>query len=427
VSRARLRRLTPCLLVVALSTSLPHRTARAEDEATKVRVTTFLLSHEGVEDALLVAGMRALDDALRRNPRLEMKDLDTRLADFAQEIPSEQVDEGRRALADGEKALSLRELTTALRQLRQAVDVLSRVLPFIKKQELAEAMLALGVTYCESGDKKACRAQFTRLLVWRSDHKYDPTKFPDKHLGLFEEVKKEVLAMRRGSLEIRSEPPAAQAYVDGRYVGVTPAFAEGLIVGDHFITLKREGYRKAVQPVSVSGKVQGLVELKLERSGKFLLVEQALRSVEKELGHDRLEGDIDNLKEVLYLDHAVFVRAKRIGAGRLRLECMLYDLRSHRRLSTETREIAEGETEKVLAQQASALYVNVRYEADLVAPKDEPIPITQQKRKAIYRRWWFWTVIGAVAVGVAATTGVVVDKYRPRSCGEGNYCPGFTF
>ncbi len=424
---ARLRRLSPLLLSVAIYASLPAAAASAAEEEAKVRVTTFLLSRDGIEEGLLVPGMHALDEALRRNPRLEMKDLDTRLADFAQEIPTEQVEEGRRLLQDGEKALSLRELPSALRQLKQAADLLSKVLPFIKKQELAEAMSALAVAQCESGDKRGCRATFQRLLVWRSDHKYDPAKFPERHLALFEEVKKELLAARRGSLEIRSDPPAAQAYVDGRYVGVTPASAEGLIAGEHFVTLKREGYRKTVTPASVSTKVQGTIDVKLERSGKFLLVEQALKAVEREVGHDRLAPDVDNLKEVLYLDHAVFVRARRAGAGRIRIESQLYDLRSRRRLATETREFADGESEKMLAQQATALYVNVRYDAELETPKDEPIPLARQQRKALYRRWWFWTVIGAVAVGVAVTTGLVVDRYKPQSCGDGNYCPGFTF
>ena len=66
-----------------------------------VRVTTFLMKHPGLEDQTLVAVMRALDDGLKRNPRLEMKDLDTRLADFAQEVPQEQIDEGRLLLAGG--------------------------------------------------------------------------------------------------------------------------------------------------------------------------------------------------------------------------------------------------------------------------------------------------------------------------------------
>ena len=419
-----IRRYVTLLLCVALAA--PH-TASADEEA-KVRVTTFLLEHKGIDDAILVPGMRALDDSLRRNPRLEMKDLDTRLADFAQETPQDQVDEGRRLLDEGQKALTARDLASAAKLLRGSVEVLGKVLPFIKKQELAESMMAYAVTLCESGDKKGCRAQFQRLLTWRTDQKYEPARYPERYLGLFEEVRKELDKARRGSLEIRTDPPAAQAYIDGRYVGVTPASAEGLLSGEHFVTLKREGYRKAVQAVNVSTKVQGTIEVKLERSGKFLLVEQALTALERSLGHDVLDADVDNLKEVLFIDHAVFVRARRASPGRIRLEAYLYDLRSRRRLATETHEIADNEGEKLLTQQGAALYMNVRYDTELEAPKDEPIPLAaRQRRQPVYKRWWFWTVIGVVAVGVGVTAGVVTEKYKPQSCGAGNYCPGFTF
>jgi hypothetical protein len=415
-------------LVVALACAAAASPARAEEETTKVHVTTFLLDHKGIEDAVLVPGMRKLDDALRKNPRLEMKDLDTRLADFAQEVPSEQVDEGRRLLADGQKAVAARDWAGAVKSLRGAVESLSRMLPFIKKQELAEAMCALGVARHEAGDKKGARQEFLRLLVWRPDHKYDTTKYPDRLLGLFEDAKKEIDKAKRGSLEIRSDPPAAQAYVDGRYVGVTPATAEGLVIGEHFVTLKREGFHKAVQPVTVSAKVQGTAEFKLERSAKFLLVEEALRAVEKQIGRDRLEPDVDNLKEVLFLDHAVFVRAQRVSAGKIRILAYLYDLRSRRRLATETHEVQDGEGEKLLARQAAALYLNVKYDAELEAPAEEPVPIAKPAPKPIYKRWWFWTIIGGVAVAVGATTGVLVNNYKPKSCGGvGDPCFGFSF
>src|SRR6185369_8324360 len=102
-------------------------------------------------------------------------------------------------------------------------------------------------------------------------------------------------------------------------------FGEGLVVGEHFITLKKEGFRKAVMPANVSPKEQGVVNVPLERSGKFLLVQQALDAVEKTLGSDKLDNNVDNLKEVLFIDHAVFVRPKPGAAGMVDVEAYLYD------------------------------------------------------------------------------------------------------
>jgi hypothetical protein len=389
-----------------------------------VRVTTFMLDHSGVDENAVPPIMRAIGDGLKRNPRLEMKDLETRLAEFAQEMPQDQIDEGRAALADGQKSLQSLEMGAAIKKLNQAVDVLAKVLPHIKKQELADAMMALAAAEFLNGDKKGAAKTLLRLLVWRPDYKLDTQKYPPELIAPLEDARKEVDKLKRGSLEIHSEPPAAQAYVDGKYLGVTPTFAEGLPVGEHWVTFKREGYRKAVMPAIVNSKTQQLVELTLERSGKYLLVEQSLQGVETTLGQDQLDAGADNLKEVLFIDHAVFVRAKPAkAAGSLDVEAYLYDVRSRRKLSRVTKTVPIAEAEKQLASVPSALYLNVNYDAELEAPKDAPIP-KAKKRTPFYATWWFWTASGVVVAGII-TAAIVIP--RPKDCGGGTFCPGFSF
>ena len=142
----------------------------------------------------------------------------------------------------------------------------------------------------------------------------------------------------------RSAPSraAAQAYVDGRFVGVTPNFAEGLPVGEHWVTLKKEGYKKAVMAATASAKMQQTVSFVLERSSKYLLVEQALHSVEKSLGAAQLDGSIDNLKEVLFVDHGIFVRVTPAAPGFIHVDAFLYDLRTRKQLARVTRDVNAG-------------------------------------------------------------------------------------
>jgi hypothetical protein len=385
-------------------------------------VTTFLLEHPDIEDQALVPVMRALDDGLKRNPRLDFKDLDTRLADFAQEVPQEQIDEGRQLLADGQKALTALELAVAIKKLEQAIEILSRVLPHIKKAELADAMMALGAAHFENGDKRTARTVFLRLLTWRTDYRVDVTRHPPALIPIVEEVRKEVERARRGSVEIRSEPAGAQAYIDGRFVGVTPTFAEGLPVGEHWVTLKKEGFKKAVMPGTVSAKVQQLVSIVLERSSKYLLVEQALRSVEKTLTEPVLDSSADNLKEVLFVDHGVFVRVGAAAPGFMKVDALLYDLRTRKLLSRVTREVKPSEAEKALEPLAAQLYLNVSYDLELQAPKDAPPPKVVARRK-FYKTWWFWTACGA------AVTGIVLGATlapRPKDCG-GSPCFAVTY
>ena len=198
---------------------------------------------------------------------------------------------------------------------------------------------------------------------------------PSKLLPIFEDAKKEVDRSKRGSIEIHSDPAAAQAYVDGRFVGVTPTSGhEGLTVGERTsLTLKKEGFHKAVQPVTVSAKVQGGAEMKLERSAKFLLVEEALKGRRATARPRRLRSrtSVDSLKEVLYLDQAVFVPEPRRQRAeqRIRIDSYLYDLRSHRRLSSETpRDQRRRRRKSSLAKEAASLYVNVKYDAESWKP-----------------------------------------------------------
>jgi hypothetical protein len=396
--------------------------ARAEGPPA-VPVTTFLLEHQGLDEQALVPVLRTLDDGLKRNPRLDFKDLDTRLADFAQEVPQEQIDQGRQLLSDGQKAMTALELGPAIRKLEQAIEILSRVLPYIKKAELADAMMALGAAHFENGDKREARTTFLRLLTWRGDYHVDVNKYPPALLVAVEDARKEVEKTRRGSIEIRSEPAAAQAYVDGRFVGVTPTFSEGLPIGEHWVTLKKEGYKKAVMPATVSAKVQQLVSFVLERSSKFLLVEQGLKSVEKSLGAQQLDASADNLKEVLFVDHGIFVRVTAAAPGFMKVDSFLYDLRTRKLLARVTRDVKQGEAEKSLQPLASQLYMNVSYDAELQAPKDAPPPKVVERRK-FYKTWWFWTACGA------AVTGVVLGATlapRTKDCGNGNFCFAVTY
>jgi hypothetical protein len=404
-------------LAVAVAVSLVAVAARA-DGPHPVPVTTFPLQHPGVDDQALVPVMRALDDGLKRNPRLDFKDLDTRLADFAQEVPQDMIEQGRTLLTDGQKALTSLEIGPAIKKLEQAIDILSKVLPYIKKQELADAMMALGAARFENGEKREARAVFLRLLTWRSDYHVDVNRYSPPLLLAVEEARKEVERARRGSLEIHSEPAGAQAYVNGRFVGVTPTTSEGLTIGEHWVTLKKEGYKKAVMPAMVSAKVQQTVSFVLERSSKFLLVEQALKSVEKSLGAPELEASVDNLKEILFVDHGVFVRVSAAAPGFMKVDSFLYDLRTRKLMARVTRDVKEGEADKTLQPLASQLYMNVSYESELQAPKDAPPPKVVERRK-FYKTWWFWTACGA------ATAGIVLGATlapKPKDCGSGNFC-----
>lgn len=55
-----------------------------------------------------------------------------------------------------------------------------------------------------------------------------------------------------GSLNIESTPNFAKVFIDGKEVGETPKFVSELLVGEHEIKLKKEGYEDYVETLSIS-------------------------------------------------------------------------------------------------------------------------------------------------------------------------------
>lgn len=399
--------------------------AAAPAKARRLRVTIAPLPSPGVSESAMVAVQRELGESLKRNSHLDMKDLDVRLADFAQEIPADQVDFARDSYSKGKELLYKLEVDKAIAQLADAVDQLVAVLPYIKKQELADAMMGLAVAQMQKGNTKAMQQTLRRLLTWRPTYQPDSTIPPQMNDPL-EAARTTVSQLPQGQIKILSEPPGAQVFVDGDYIGVSPTTASGLAVGEHYVTFKRLGYKRGLRVAQVTAAgVQVLDNLK--RAEKYLLVEQALARTAPQMGQSPLDPVVDNLRETLFLDHLVFLQAKK-GAtdDELLLKSYLYDLRTRRLLSekdSRVRLLAGGVPQAgTLASLADSAYANVDYSGGLAAPVDAPPP-KQAENKPLYKRWWFWTALGVIVAGGASAVAVGVLTRSP-SCPGGHVCTG---
>lgn len=388
----------------------------------QLHVTTFLMEHRGVSEKQTLTILHNLDDDLRRNARLDLVSLDTRLADFAQEIPQDEISQAAQAIKDGQEALTAIEPAKAAKLFEQAVLAYSKVLPYIKKQELADAMMMLAWAQFELGEASRSHATLLRLLTWRPDYQLNTTTFPPSLGPSVERARREVSRAARGAIEITSAPAGAQVYVDGRYVGVTPTSTEGLPVGEHWVTLKKEGFRKAVESINVSAQVMGRVESALERSKKYLLVEQALKTIGPQIGKPELDPRANDLKEILFIDQAVFINVLPGQGKSLIVRLSLYDLRNHRLLKNLEKTVPTSGLMDATASLGTDLYSNVSYDAEPVAPA-LPAVALQVRRRPFYKTWWFWTVTGAVVAGV--TVGAILAP-KPRDCG-GNFCVGISY
>jgi hypothetical protein len=418
-------------------------------------VTVLLLPHGDVPAELADRVLHALEQALDDNRQLDVKDAGKLLADFAGEVPTDDVDAARKLAKEGEDLLADMRPREALDKLGDAVRRLESVMPFIHKQEVAEATLSLAVAQALEGNRAAARSTFAQLLVWRPRMETDSTRIPPDLMPLYDDARREVARLPRGSVEIVSDPPGAVVYVDGRLVGSTPTTAEGLTVGTHFVTCKREGYVKLVTRAQVSAHLQQTVRVSLERSRKYLLLAQSIERSQNAFGAPQAVDAMVDLRTFLYIDQVVFVRLERGAEGQVGVDAALYDVRSRRRLSqvhrsflTAPGEPMPGERDSLLTppgermpqerqglgtasaatpalvergagELASALYLGVPYDGQLLLPLPEQPPPAAQKR-SIYTRWWFWTALGAAA----AAAIVIPLSALPEDRSTPGYRPG---
>jgi hypothetical protein len=135
-------------------------------------------------------------------------------------------------------------------------------------------------------------------------------------------------------------------------------------------------------------------------------IEEKVAALRKKLGRlvvtcrlDGAELSIDGKSaRTLPLDHDVYLAP---GAHQVTVARQGF-LRFDQRVS-----LAAGERKELLAVLAP---VPAAATAPTAGPTPEPAAESDAPRsKPIYKRWWFWTVVGAVVVG-AATAGIVASQ-----------------
>lgn len=413
------------LLLAKADAPNPASTGSASSKAPRLRVTIAVLPGSDVSEDLQVALQRDFGEALRKNARLDMKDLDVRLAEFAQEMPFDQVELARTTLQKGKDALFKMEVDSAIMQLSDAVDQLIAVLPYIKKQELADAMMAVAVAHYQKGKTPPMQQALKRLLTWRPNYTPDPAQVPPQMNDAIEAARQQVGQAPRADLKVTSEPAGAQVFVDGDYIGVAPLTVPGLATGEHYVTLKKLGYKRGLRVAQVKESGGSPVVGKLQRSEKYLLVEQAIAKVTPQMGQSPIDSVVDNLRETLFLDQTVFMKVRKGGGDEVELSAYLYDLRSRRLLSQQTTKLRapSGVPQSgALATVSDRLYTGVSYDGGLQAPVDAPPPPPADTRP-LYKRWWFWAAVGVIAVGTVTAIAVGASQ-RNTSCPSGHVCTG---
>jgi hypothetical protein len=292
------------------------------------------------------------------------------------------------------------------------VELFEQNLEAVRREQLIDAMMIAAVARCRTGRARECETGFARVLVFREGHEYDEARYPAEYADVFARVRSRTLSAARGTLVVETEPEGAEIYVDGRSYGPSPARVDGLLVGDHYVTVKHLGYERIIRRATLDGSEStARYELQPNERSQLVASDEFQRVLRGELGEERAGPNLRSLGNTLGAAQVLVGVVRPIGESQVHVQVWLYDIRTRFLLSSAEGTITEDEAGTVTARQmAVRLYEGVDLAGGIAAPEDGG-PGGGERQPELWEQWWFWTVVGVVVVagGVGIGAGVAAS------------------
>jgi len=403
-----------CVAIAAATSG----TARAQEGdgrgPRRVTSTVLVISDDGVPVGLstnIAIGLRRGISGVQGVRYLDAAD---QLA--ARGVP-EEVDDAIQQLDAIADQLNTGDAEDAARRLDEMLALFEQNIASVKRATLVDAYMLSAIAGCRLNRRRRCDEGFERVLVFREEATYDAQRYPSEYGARFDEARSRIGVRARTTLTIATQPEGAEVFVDGRSVGPSPATADSLLPGDHYVTVKLLGYEKQIERVTVP-ETGGEAHLDLRSLRDILMVQQTLPRIRQDLGSERASNMLVRFATGrLAVDQVAVTVLRPDTGGDVHADVFLYDIRSRLLLARRAATVPGGErAQEGASRLGTMLYRNVDLTGQVVAPEDtvivDPAP-------PLWKRWWFWT-----AVGVVVVSGVVAIIYATRS--EQTVPDGFT-
>ena len=401
------------LAVSALAVvSSRSETARAQEPGPRrVTATALLVTQDGVSPAQATNVGIGVRRGIEADTRL-------RFADPVDLLSDASVPEDIRAAIDDLDAIAelvrSGDASVAQRRARAALQAFEMALVAVKRTALIDAYMLDAVALCRMNERRQCIDAFRRVVVFRESIEYDASRYPADYAALFAQTKAQVLAGPRGSVQVVTDPAGAEIFVDGRSFGPAPAVADGLLVGDHFVTIKRVGFEKLIASITVEPDRMATARFPLQPIQRALLLERDLSRLPTELGEDRAGPIISGLTGYLFANQAVIGLLRPAEGGGVDVALYLYDLRTRFLLKERRATVPDADATERTTALVAELYDDVDTSGQVDAPEDGA-PRVVAPARPLWERWWFWTAIGVVLVsGVVVAFAINTDPLVPK-------------
>jgi hypothetical protein len=269
----------------------------------------------------------------------------------------------------------------ALQTMARAEQTLTQ-LPITSRtlRPLVRVLLARAKMLHELGKNKEAARALARVIVIAPDIKLDRAMFPPKIIKLLDKRRRRA---EKGSLAIQSSIAGITVWIDGRRRGASPVTLS-LPTGIHYVAVGEMGAARGSRVVVKKGQT---VSIKLDPPTRKT-DDTSLKAKARALG----------------ADWALIVKVVAKG-GRFKLVVRALPtdpLRLPRSLSTS-------------AYQKNQLGTAAAKLADKLAKRLKKQVRKDDKSQPFYKKWWFWTAVGAAVVGGTVTAVVLGTQQSSKS------------
>lgn len=216
----------------------------AADDAARPAVG-FVLGRGGAAAKLAVDLQRDVRQALSERKDLVLPDLDERLDDDGSAAHRPLLEEARAFVQAGKAAYEEVDLEVAQQKLDLARERLESQAAWLTEPGvLRECLVYLGASWVLSGEVERGIEHFSRALDLGGDSGIDRDVFPPDIQEVFERARKQSAQQARGALSVSIEPLGAEVFLDFAYRGGAPLQLDGLRPGPHLLVARKDGFRR---------------------------------------------------------------------------------------------------------------------------------------------------------------------------------------
>lgn len=274
-------------------------------------------------------------------------------------------------------------------------------------KSLADAHFFTAALALQNGGKaqaKKAQEEFVRALLLNPDLTCDPQVYGADVKKAFDKALGEVSNRPSAPLSIDSSPPGAMVSLRGKELGRTPISSPPSVpVGRHLVVFSKPGYEPSGALADVT-KDGASVKPSLKAVSGYAEVRDAAGAVvSKGVG---VKGAIPSGGKKL--GEVVKARFLVLSDG---TTAEVWDVESGNRVTGMSMSAEElGATARKISDFIAKPGAVAVADADVSGSDAEP-----SAGGPVYTKWWFWTVVGVVAVGGATAAGVAVaNNSGPR-------------